>query len=1010
MPPLGKSQWPNAEESCGSEVQTTRLGRNRRAWWARGPAIEQFNRDIEPEITAILKNIDMQDTEINIRVYMIGKKEETSRPTVMVCCVDKEVRQRAKESLRASSTLRNNPGFALGSIDYLLEQLVPGRSLASNMADGSVNPRIETGPNSDPMLEVFSTSLIPKIGRRLYITHLGTIDAYPCSTGGVVVEVGKELFQLTVGHICDVQDNGQQVTSSMDSDACSIDGQSESGSEADDALSAFEQNMHRASMSFCEMSDFGCSEDETDSSTSTTLERHRKSTCTVYSDTASHKYRVVDGTPESPPLIKVGKVALHSRDGHNPNLDYALISIDEPVSLPFNEITLSREDHSPILQVRQLATIDNEERRIVSVTSASGVLKGMLIPGTTFLAKGNQPQPQKLHVVQLDGVVAEGDSGAVVVDEVSGDLYGHIISGCPGTRIAYIVASSATFEDLSTRTNGQVSIYSSRKIDKSPAQPVEVGRRPTDTVEDRRREGDAHDSDMPRDYDKRALPYRRVGKRNRVKHVLQRSRRKTGPRKSTSPSGQSLLHVWNPCPIYPGLVLNPVSFSDDIYAIKTLNHKFLSQHDSEAEVKEVEDFTKCSLKELFGPVSWNRQRLTAILDDYATSGGLYKRNSLSEPLTASGLYLRLKELWYPEKKANQSMKSRPEHSNSCGNDYINRRLIFITDLDRWGFTALVATIPTNQSKTLSSALMKYLIPRSSLQVSIPVVGVGFILEFHISFFCWPTRREKAEDSRIRSEGKPLRRCMDVSFLEPDSRSDSTVYEAQISCVITGESNWTWTAYLFTDTYFEEKSPDDVTQFLEDMSDEDEYLLKPDPLTQGTHDTAVPILDPRAYFLIVLQSSHSDAISASESSAWIAKSLDVMKQLQHNLSQTVLELDKFIRDDADYFTDQEFLTANSYALMRTWDSIKHTRHELRRIDSRLAQLIEHCEDFRKDVSPPNPRRVIALTVFKIKLQLNIQRHQLSITRPHKWTSEIILFVSGKLPFIPDGRLESDAPSA
>lgn len=650
MPPLGKSQWPNAEESCGSEVQTTRLGRNRRAWWARGPAIEQFNRDIEPEITAILKNIDMQDAEINIRVYMIGKREETSRPTVMVCCVDKEVRQRAKDSLRASSTLRNNPGFALGSIDYLLEQLVPPRSLASNMADGSVNPGIETGSSSDPMLEVFSISLIPKIGRRLYITHLGTIDAYACSTGGVVVEVGKELFQLTVGHICDVQDSGQQVTSSMDSDACSIDGQSETGSEADDALSAFERNMHRASMSFCEMSDFGCSGDETDSSTSTTLEGYRKSTYTVYSDTANHKNRVVDGTLESPPLIKVGKVALHSRDGNNPNLDYALISIDEPVSLPFNEISLSREDHSPSLQVRQPAAIENEERRVISVTSASGVLKGMLIPGTTFLAKGNQSRPQKLHVVQLDGVVAKGDSGAVVVDEVSGNLYGHIVSGCPGTRIAYVVAATATFEDLSTRTNATVSISSSSRALDSVEKSAETSRQLNAIKKERCQEGSADNSDTPPNYVDQTLPSGRRREADCVEHSLPQSNVETIPTRLTSPSGQSLLHAWNPHLLEPHAAFDSKTFLDVCTSMDpdvTINHKLLCPTGFENDhFEELDDFVQCSLEELFSQVSWNRQNPTAILHDYATSGGLSQHSSLSEPLTAYGLYLRLKESVY----------------------------------------------------------------------------------------------------------------------------------------------------------------------------------------------------------------------------------------------------------------------------------------------------------------------------------------------------------------------------
>ncbi|KAH6982595.1 hypothetical protein EDB80DRAFT_824609 [Ilyonectria destructans] len=1019
MPPLSKVKWPNPEESCGSEVQTTRLGRKMRAWWARGPAIEKFNQEIDPEITAILKNIDIQDAEINIRVYMIGKREETSRPTVMVCCVDEKVRRRAKEALRVSATLQNNPGFALGSIDYPLEQLVPGRSLASDMANGNVNSTITTRPNSDPMHEVFSTSHIPKIGRPLYITHPGTIDAYSCSTGGVVVEVGRRLFQLTVGHISNVPDSIQHVSLSMDSDACSIDGQSESESESDDGLSAFEQNMHRASMSFCEMSDSGWSGDETDSSTSTTHERYRKSTCTVYSDATSHRNRVLDGTPESPPLIQVGKVALHSRDGNNPNLDYALISIDQPVSLSYNEIVINHEDYPLITQIRQLTAIENEERRVISVTSSSGVLKGMLIPGTTFLAKGNQHRPQKLHVVQLDGVVAEGDSGAVVVDEVSGNLYGHIVSGCPGTRIAYIVAATATFEDLSTRTHGTVSVSSPRRALDPLKKSEDTSRQPKAVKEERYREGNAYNSNTPPSDIDRALSPGRGRKTNCVGHCLPQNKVETIPTRLTSPSGQSLLHAWDPRLLACNATFNFPRLFDTCRSLgsdMTPNRFLLSQYNSEAEVEEVEDFAMCSLEELFSQVSWNRQHPTAILHDYVTSGGLPKHSSLSEPLTAYGLYLRLKELWYPGKEAIPNMKSRTGHSNHCGNDDINRRLIFIADLDRWGFTALAATVPGLQSEALSSALAKYLMCRSSLHVS--TSNLRFNLEFHIPFFCWPKRTTKARDSRVRSEGNFIRRCVDLSFLNPGSGSSgqgdgtAVLYEAQISCVITGLDNWTWTAYLFVDTYFEEDSTDDVGSYWDEV--EDQY--SPDPLTRGNHDANLPesMSDPRTYFLTVLQirflqvkeawedlikklqpricqyithhqmsildpqSSNGGATSASDSSVWIAQSLHAIKQLQYSISQTASEFDRFIDGDVNYFTDQDSFGESFTLVKDAWKSIKHTRHELRKLDGLLGQLIEQCEDFRKD----------------IELHLSIRRNQLAVDSRGKYdmTTSILFYLA------------------
>lgn len=130
LPTLGlrRPKWPDAKSSCGPEIPTTRLGRNR-AWWAEGPAFKKFSRDIHPEIETILKNIGFQDDYISIHVYMIGKTEQTSSPIIFVCCADPSVARQAKELLRSSPVIHHNHAFALGSIDFPLEQLIPGRRL-----------------------------------------------------------------------------------------------------------------------------------------------------------------------------------------------------------------------------------------------------------------------------------------------------------------------------------------------------------------------------------------------------------------------------------------------------------------------------------------------------------------------------------------------------------------------------------------------------------------------------------------------------------------------------------------------------------------------------------------------------------------------------------------------------------------------------------------------------------------------------------------------------------------
>ncbi|KAK5275605.1 hypothetical protein LTR40_012775, partial [Exophiala xenobiotica] len=70
-------------------------------------------------------------------------------------------------------------------------------------------------------------------------------------------------------------------------------------------------------------------------------------------------------------------------------------------------------------------------------------------------------------------------------------------------------------------------------------------------------------------------------------------------------------------------------------------------------------------------------------------------------------------------------------------------------------------------------------------------------------------------------------------------SDS-LYEAQISCVITGADKWRWVAYCFVDVYHEAEGKETVSQYYEDSMGGNGS--RTDPLT----------LDPREYFLKVYQ--------------------------------------------------------------------------------------------------------------------------------------------------------------
>jgi len=91
----------------------------------------------------------------------------------------------------------------------------------------------------------------------------------------------------------------------------------------------------------------------------------------------------------------------------------------------------------------------------------------------------------------------------------------------------------------------------------------------------------------------------------------------------------------------------------------------------------------------------------------------------------------------------------------------------------------------------------------------------------------------------------------LSFLTPStSESSDYLYEAQISCVITGPDKWRWVAYCFVDAYYDDVGKETVSQYNEESLGEEG--LRVDPLTLGRFDADNPMHNPREYFLTVFR--------------------------------------------------------------------------------------------------------------------------------------------------------------
>lgn len=112
-------------------------------------------------------------------------------------------------------------------------------------------------------------------------------------------------------------------------------------------------------------------------------------------------------------------------------------------------------------------------------------MDGVLIPEATYFRQAiMQGSPQKMYIVQLDGVVREGDCGAAVIDRDTGGFCGHIVRGCPETRLAYIIAASDIVADVELRFGKPVVLANLDSINRArAASDAEQFRQLNDTVQ-----------------------------------------------------------------------------------------------------------------------------------------------------------------------------------------------------------------------------------------------------------------------------------------------------------------------------------------------------------------------------------------------------------------------------------------------------------------------------------------------------------------------------------------------
>ncbi|KAF7536998.1 hypothetical protein G7054_g4130 [Neopestalotiopsis clavispora] len=467
-------QQNNFEASCGAEIlrdtSRIRIPWRKKIWLARGEVMDKFDNEVMPEIEALLQNEGPRYADYYFSVVMVGKRKETAKPKILVSCTNRDVRTEVLRIVKDSNHIREaHPEFGFGESSVPIHEPIPSVQLA-----GEVKSKFRTTPpDIQPFNEassvksarsdgILASDRSPSIGRKLFLSATTDSESARYATGGIVVRIGDNYYQKTAGHIDEPESSTLPQWSGDDVDYCRFD--DDSDDEDDDALQFGCDITSRGSITPEDNRSQAGSESYSGSSETVSIGMN----VAPSSLRGPHQYPtsqndsllsiVQQPSPSNAGmeiphgLNSVGRLQHNSRTGKKPGLDYALILLDATFDLQkVNRICLDSNTNT-YLQIRGVEAMPAMERDIITVTASGGITRGKLSPSAVYFRDPKQNCLQKLYIVHLDHVVIDGDCGADVVDEKTGNVYGHIVRGCRGTQIAYIVPATDVFEDVREKT------------------------------------------------------------------------------------------------------------------------------------------------------------------------------------------------------------------------------------------------------------------------------------------------------------------------------------------------------------------------------------------------------------------------------------------------------------------------------------------------------------------------------------------------------------------------------
>lgn len=469
---IGKERrrWENPKSSIGErrEVFTNKKG-TFTCWETVGPVLEKWNI-LRPEIKEYVQRIFESGPSLRLEIFMIGRTEDTAAPKILICSQDSTTRREVRKAIEGSGILDNYPGFGLGDSPRPPGE---GSPFAGRLSQEDIESDSLQISHLDNEIVVLATSSDNAFGRRLYIPK-GTGGRRP-ATAGPILHINGKTYQLTVGHAFSELENGDLFEASSASlDDCDFDGQSDLDEDDPNATPKMtdkdksKEVLPSSEHDICSFGneiggelqgfDFPIS---TSSSSAVADRRLLLPNTDVSAPSMPMSNRIAQKKKPKVPrrLERVGKLAMVSETGPKQALDYALVELEGKYRNGTNEVPCSPNSTQRWLRVIKATKIGSADVvNVITMTASSGFLRGKLYAPASYIRLPNQRVLQEVYTVRLNGKLADGDCGSGVIDQQDGHLYGHIVAGCAGTGLAYIVSAMQVFEDIVERLGGDVAL------------------------------------------------------------------------------------------------------------------------------------------------------------------------------------------------------------------------------------------------------------------------------------------------------------------------------------------------------------------------------------------------------------------------------------------------------------------------------------------------------------------------------------------------------------------------